>query len=73
MNRRRFRTLGAGASGTRQVQKATGIDKAHAVVGGFHLAPADALHGHPGGLRRLDSRRGPGAARQNLTRRPGGA
>jgi 7,8-dihydropterin-6-yl-methyl-4-(beta-D-ribofuranosyl)aminobenzene 5'-phosphate synthase len=24
----------------RQVQKATGIDKVHAVVGGFHLAPA---------------------------------
>ena len=24
----------------RQVQKATGIDKIHAVVGGFHLAPA---------------------------------
>jgi 7,8-dihydropterin-6-yl-methyl-4-(beta-D-ribofuranosyl)aminobenzene 5'-phosphate synthase len=25
---------------TRQVQKATGIDKVHAIVGGFHLAPA---------------------------------
>jgi 7,8-dihydropterin-6-yl-methyl-4-(beta-D-ribofuranosyl)aminobenzene 5'-phosphate synthase len=24
----------------RQVQKATGIDKVHAIVGGFHLAPA---------------------------------
>ena len=24
----------------RQVQKATGIEKVHAVVGGFHLAPA---------------------------------
>ena len=25
---------------TRQVQKATGIQKVHAIVGGFHLAPA---------------------------------
>jgi 7,8-dihydropterin-6-yl-methyl-4-(beta-D-ribofuranosyl)aminobenzene 5'-phosphate synthase len=50
MNRRRVLTRGlviitsCGHAGVvnsvRQVQKATGIDKVQAVVGGFHLAPA---------------------------------
>jgi len=72
MNRRRFRTLGAVASGTRQVQKATGIDKAHAVVGGFHLAPAHALHAAHGFIEQCnaqDDRRSERCSGQRIDKR----
>jgi hypothetical protein len=53
----------------RQVQKATDIEKVHAVVGGFHLAPAPGHQSrlHPGGAPGA-----PGQADHALHGHPGG-
>lgn len=65
-------TQPAAFNSVRQVQKATGIEKVRA-VGGFHLAPAPERGGGHPRVPGWSSAPSQAPARQNLTRRPGGA